>query len=88
MDQRQRLEVLAEAVVPEAVAWVDELRRYRVYQGKDLDYFRKARVGVGVISNAVRLCATVENSRTNDAIERRMAASPARNRRQLTEGDE
>ena len=71
MNRQDRLEALADAVVPEAIEWVKELRRYRVYQGKDLEYFRKARIGLGVVSNGVRLCATAENARTNDLIEAR-----------------
>ena len=71
MNQKERLESLANAVIPEAVAWVDELKAYRLYQGKDQDYFKKARVGLGVVSGAVRLCATIENSRTNDMVEKR-----------------
>lgn len=72
--QKERLDLLAEAVIPEAVEWVKELRKYRIYQGKDQEYFKKARVGVGVIGAAVRISATIENSRTNDAIESRTGA--------------
>lgn len=73
MDRQDRLEALAAAVVPEAIEWVKELRRYRTYQGKDNEYFRKARIGLGVVSNGVRLCATAENARTNDLIEQRQS---------------
>lgn len=72
MNQKERLEKLAEVVIPEATEWVNELRAYRIYQGKDRDYFQKARVGLGVITSAVRLCATIENSRTNDLVAQRL----------------
>jgi len=75
--QGDRLEQMADAVVPEAVAWISELRKYRTYQGKDPEYFRKARVGLGVVGNAVRLLATVENNRSNELIARRLAMGPA-----------
>lgn len=66
MNHTNRLETLANAIVPEAIEWVNELRTYRTYQGKDLEYFRKARIGVGVISTAGRLLATIENARSID----------------------
>ena len=72
MNRQERLEALAEAVVPEAIEWVKELRAYRIYQGKDPDYFKKARIGIGVVGGAIRLCATAENARSNDIIQARM----------------
>jgi len=72
--RENRLEDLAGSVVPEAIEWVKELRAYRIYKGKDPEYFRKARIGMGIIGAGVRICATIENSRTNDAIEKRLAA--------------
>src|SRR4051812_15146588 len=72
MNRQERLEALAEAIVPEAIEWVKELREYRTYQGKDPEYFRKARISLGVVGSAVRLCATAENARTNDAVEARL----------------
>jgi hypothetical protein len=73
MTRQERLDSLAEAVIPEAIEWVKELRAYRTYQGKDNpEYFRKARISLGVVTSAVRLCATVENARTNDAVEQRL----------------
>lgn len=74
MKREDRMEALAQVVVPEAIEWVGELKRYRAYQGKDLEYFRKARIGLGVVSNAVRLCATIENARTNDLVQARLSA--------------
>ena len=72
MNRQQALDALADAVIPEAIEWVKELKRYRVYVGKDRDYFHKARIALGVVSNGVRLCATRENARTNDLIESRL----------------
>lgn len=72
MNQQDRLEALAAAVIPEAIDWVEELKAYRTYQGKDPEYFRKARIALGVVGAGVRLCATIENSRTNDLVQRRM----------------
>lgn len=72
MNRQERLEALASAVIPEAIDWVKELRAYRVYQGKDPDYFKRARIGLGVVGSAVRLCATAENARTNDMVETRV----------------
>lgn len=69
---KNRLEELADVIVPEAKQWVRELSAYRTYKGKDLEYFRKARIGLGVVSNAVRLCATMENARSNDLIAARL----------------
>lgn len=86
MNQADRLEALADAVVPEAIEWVKELRRYRAYQGKDAEYFRKARLGVGVIGSAVRICATTENHRTNNLVERRVMALTAPERKVLADG--
>jgi hypothetical protein len=87
VNQHERLERLAEAVIPEAIEWVAELRKYRVYQGKDAEYFKKARVGLGVISSGVRLCATIENSRTNDLVETRVKALESQaGGRALTDG--
>jgi hypothetical protein len=88
MNRTERLEALASAVIPEAVEWVSELRKYRTYQGKDPEYFRKARVGLGVIGSGVRLCATIENSRTNDLVEKRFAlgAEEQLSNRQLPSG--
>jgi hypothetical protein len=74
MKPQQRLESLADALIPEAIEWVKELRAYRIYQGKDLDYFRKARIGISAISGAVRICATLENARTNDLVQARLEA--------------
>ncbi len=74
---KERLEQLAEAVIPEAIEWVEELRSYRTYKGKDAEYFRKARIALGVVGSGVRLCATIENSRTNDLVERRMLGDGA-----------
>jgi hypothetical protein len=74
MERKDRLEALADVVIPEAVEWVSELRAYRAYQGKDPEYFRKARIGLGVVGSAVRLCATIENGRTNDMVEARLRA--------------
>jgi len=78
MKREDRIEALAKAVVPEAVEWIKELHRYRTYQGKDLDYFRKARIGLGLVSNAVRLCATMENARSNDMILARLKSGDLR----------
>lgn len=72
MDRNDRLKNLADALIPEAVEWVAELRAYRIYQGKDEEYFRKARIGLGIVSSGVRLCATIENAKSNDLIERRL----------------
>lgn len=86
MNHKARLETLAEAVIPEATEWVKELREYREYQGNDPQALSKAKIGVGVISSAIRLCATIENSRTNDHIEARgKALGHAANPRQITE---
>ena len=74
MNRQDRLEALAAAVVPEAIEWVKELRAYRIYQGKDLEYFRKARIGLGVVGAGVRICATIENSRSNNLVEARLKA--------------
>jgi hypothetical protein len=74
MNRTERLEALAAAVIPEAVEWVAELRKYRTYQGKDPEYFRKARLGLGVVGSSVRLCATIENSRGNDLVAERLRA--------------
>ena len=73
MNRQEQLENLADAIVPEAIEWVHELRAYRTYQGKNQEYFRKARIGLGVLNGAVRICATRENARTNDMVERRLA---------------
>ena len=75
--QGGRLEQMADAIVPEAIAWVAELRKYRVYQGKDPEYFRKARIGVGIVGAGVRLLATVENNHSNELIARRLTMGPA-----------
>lgn len=75
MNRTERIDALAEAVIPEAIEWVKELRAYRIYQGKDPDYFRKARIGIGVVGGAIRLCATAENARSNDLIQARMEAA-------------
>lgn len=72
MKQKERLEALAEVAVPEAIEWVNELRKYRIYQGKDPEYFKKAKIGLGVLGRAVSLSATIENSRGNDLIESRV----------------
>lgn len=72
MNRTERLEALAAAVIPEAIEWVAELRKYRTYQGKDPEYFRKARIGLGVVGSGVRLCATIENSRSNDLVQERL----------------
>lgn len=66
------LEVLKKAIIPEAVGWVEQLKAYRLHKGKDLEYFRRARLGVSIVSAAVRLCATFENARSNDIIQERM----------------
>jgi hypothetical protein len=87
MNQKQRLESLADTLIPEAIEWVKELRAYRVYQGKDTEYFRKARTAVGVIGGAVRLCATIENSRSNDLIEARVGALEEHAQQQLAEAN-
>lgn len=76
MNRPDRLEALSEAVIPEAIEWVQELRAYRIYQGKDAEYFKKARIGIGVVGGAIRLCATAENARTNDLIEARQHLLP------------
>lgn len=73
----ERLESLASAIVPEAVEWVEQLKEYRKYSGRDIEYFRRARVGVSIISAAVRLCATVENSRTNNMLLHRLQSHDA-----------
>lgn len=83
--QRERLETLADAVIPESVEWVKELRRYRVYQGRDAEYFRKARLGLGIIGSAVRLCATIENSRSNDLIAHRLLSGDGEPVKQIEE---
>lgn len=70
--KNDNLETLADAIVPEAVEWVEQLKEYRKYKGRDQEYFRRARIGVNIISAAVRLCATAENSRTNDYIQQRL----------------
>lgn len=87
MSHESRLETLANAVVPEAVEWVKELQAYRIYKGKDAEYFRKARIGLGVVGSAVRLCATIENNRSNALIEERLRASlpPPAPQKQLQE---
>ena len=74
MSKPERLETLADAIVPEAIEWIAELRKYRTYQGKDPEYFRKARMAIGAIGNAVRLCATIENNHANELVARRLAA--------------
>jgi len=73
MSKPARLETLADAIVPEAIEWVGELRKYRTYQGKDPEYFRKARIGLGIVGAGVRILATIENNRSNDLIARRLA---------------
>jgi hypothetical protein len=81
VNQNERLEKLADAVIPEAIEWIEELRAYRTYQGKNPEYFRKARIGVGIIGGAIRLCATVENMRTNELIQMRMMSAPGETKR-------
>ncbi len=71
--RKDQLETLADVIVPEAVEWVEQLKEYRKYKGRDQEYFRRARLGVNVISNAVRLCATIENSRSNDLVQKRLS---------------
>ncbi len=73
MSKPERLETLANAIVPEAIEWIAELKKYRTYQGTDPEYFRKARIGLGVVGAGVRILATIENNRSNDLIARRLA---------------
>lgn len=69
---------LAAGLVPESIEWIEELKNYRKYQGADARYFQKARLGVNVIGHAVRVCATIQNARTNDLVAERFArAVPA-----------
>ncbi len=84
--RQETLDRLVDAIVPEAVEWVAQLRAYRTYQGKDPEYFRKARIGLGVVSTAVRLCATRENARTNDLIAQRLLDGPDAGTKQLSDG--
>ena len=70
----EHLENLAAALVPESMEWIEELKAYRKYNGTDARYFQKARLGVNVIGHAVRVCATIQNARTNDLVAERMGA--------------
>lgn len=67
-------EDLANAVVPEAIDLAHEMRRHRLEQGMDAEYYKKARPALGFIGSASRILATIQNSRTNDLVERRLRA--------------
>ncbi len=77
-DQQQgRLEDLAAALVPEAIEWINELRRYRMYEGTDARYYQKARTGINLLGHSVRICATIENARSNELIAARVLSGDA-----------
>lgn len=60
------------ALEVEAIEQLELIRAYRVYQGANPDYKHRAKMAIGVIGAYVRLCATVENARTNDLVELRL----------------
>jgi hypothetical protein len=68
---------LAAAVVPEAIDLALELRKHRLEKGMDAEYFKMARPALGFIGIASRILATIQNSRTNDLVERRLRALEA-----------
>jgi hypothetical protein len=61
-----------QALGKEAVEQLAEIRAYRIYQGENPDYARRAKMAIGVVGAYVRLRATLANERSNDLIERRL----------------
>jgi hypothetical protein len=74
--QKQRVEDLADAIVSRAVKHAKRLDDYLEGDGKNGTQYQKARIVVGLIGAAVRVCATIENNRTNDLIEARANQLP------------
>lgn len=60
------------ALEEEAVAQLEAIRAYRVYQGQNPDYKQRAKMAIGVIGAYVRLRATLANERSNDLVEFRL----------------
>jgi hypothetical protein len=66
---------LVDALEEEAIAQLGEIRAYRVYQGTNPDYSKRAKLAIGVIGSYVRLKATLANEESNRLIATRIEGS-------------
>ena len=62
--QQKFLDALGE----EAHEQIANISAARIYEGDNPSYRLKAKIAIGVIGAYVRLCATIENQRTNDLV--------------------
>lgn len=71
MNSSDRLDEFAAVLIPEAIQQIQDLKQHRAAHGKDAEYFRIAKVTLGFVGGASRVCATIENHRTNNMVEQR-----------------
>ncbi len=62
-----------DALEEEATAQLDEIKAHRAYQGSNPEYYKRAKMAIGVIGSYVRLRATLANEKTNELVERRLS---------------
>lgn len=57
-----------------AMGALDDYLAYRAYQGENPDYYKRARIGIPVLSTYGRVRGTRANERQLDVLERRIAS--------------
>lgn len=60
-----------------AIGALDDYMSYRAYQGENPDYYKRARMGIPVLSTYGRVRGTRANERQLDILERRFASGEA-----------
>ena len=84
-EPQQRLgEGLAHLLEDEAIAQLEFIKKERTYQGSNPEYRKDAKMALGVIGGFIRLCATLENRRTNDLVEARVVGAFGADQKRLS----